>query len=359
MSAEPVRSEPRIVVIGAGIGGLTAAAELQAVGHAVTLFDKSRGPGGRCATRRSAAGPFDHGAPGFSATTSAFRAQVLRWCDAGWAVLDAATDASIGYPDAPLRGFGMPSMNALAQQVAAHLPAGVTLRCDTAISAIERAEAVSGAPGWRLRLLDGQLDPTRFDAVVVAVPAEQAAVLLSPAAALAEAMRQTRSDPCWTVMAAWSAPLPALQRDYRATDPLGVLSLARRDDARLGRTSVADIACRWVLHATPTWTLAHLDAAPAEVIADLLGAFTRQSGVGLGVPVHAAAHRWRYAQVHAPRAEPFGWNSSLRLGACGDAWHRLDAPLTRSADGVERAWLSGAALAREMVRELSGAAPCN
>ena len=359
MRAEPGRSKPRIAVIGAGIAGLTAAAELQAVGHAVTLFDKSRGPGGRCATRRSAAGPFDHGAPGFSATTSAFRAQVLRWCDAGWAVLDAATDASIGYPDAPLRGFGMPSMNALAQQVAAHLPAGVTLRCDTAISAIERAEAVSGAPGWRLRLLDGQLDPTRFDAVVVAVPAEQAAVLLSPAAALAEAMRQTRSDPCWTVMAAWSAPVPTLQREYWATDPLGALSLARRDDARPGRANAADIACRWVLHATPAWTLAHLDAAPAEVIADLLGALTRQSGVDLGKPVHAAAHRWRYAQVHAPRTEPFGWNSSLRLGACGDAWHRLDAPLTRSADGVERAWLSGAALAREMVRELSGAAPCN
>ena len=31
----------------------------------------------------------------------------------------------------------------------------------------------------------------RFDAVVVAVPAEQAAVLLSPAATLAEAMRQS------------------------------------------------------------------------------------------------------------------------------------------------------------------------
>lgn len=349
----------QIAVIGAGIAGLTAAAELQAAGHAVTLFDKSRGPGGRCATRRSAAGPFDHGAPGFSATTSAFRTQVLAWCDAGWAARDVGSGASIDPSDVPVRGFGMPSMNALAQQLAAHLPAGVTLRCDTAVSAIERAEAAGGERGWRLRLLDGPLDPTRFDAIVVAVPAEQAGVLLSPAAALAEAMRQTRSDPCWTVMAAWSAPLPTLQHEYRATDSFGALSLARRDDARPGRANAADIACRWVLHATPAWTLAHLDAAPAEVIADLLGAFGRQSGVDLGVPVHAAAHRWRYAQLHAPCAEPFGWNSSLRLGACGDAWHRLDAPLTRSADGVERAWLSGGALAREMVREMAGAAPGN
>ena len=32
------------------------AAELQAAGHLVTVFEKSRGPGGRCATRRSVAG---------------------------------------------------------------------------------------------------------------------------------------------------------------------------------------------------------------------------------------------------------------------------------------------------------------
>ncbi len=156
-------------------------------------------------------------------------------------------------------------------------------------------------------------------------------------------------------MVAWAMPLPALLDAYRGTDPLGALSLARRDDARPGRASIDGIASRWVLHATPAWTLDHLDAAPADVIAELLGAFARSCGIDVGPPVQAAAHRWRYAQVPAPRAEPYGWNGSLRLGACGDAWHRIDEPPTGSAEGVERAWLSGRSLARTVVCEMPGA----
>ncbi|MDO9314136.1 MAG: FAD-dependent oxidoreductase [Burkholderiaceae bacterium] len=340
-----------VAVIGAGIAGIATAAGLQAAGHAVTLFEKSRGPGGRCATRRSAAGNFNHGAPDFLATTAAFRTQVLQWHDAGWVGIDGESGASPIHEASPLRAFGLPSMNALAQQLAAQLPAGVELRFNTHVTGIESARDAGNDHAWRLRLLDGQLDATRFDTVVVAVPAEQAAVLLGPDAALAEAMRLTHSDPCWTVMAAWSDRLPALAGDRRRHDPLGVLSLARCDDARPGRSNVDDIGCRWVLHASPTWTVDHLDAAPADVIADLLRAFARQRGADLGTPVHSAAHRWRYAQVQTPRAEPFGWNASLRLGACGDAWHGASNSPQQRADGMERAWLSGRAIAEKVARD--------
>ena len=52
----------RVAVIGAGLAGLTAAARIAAGGAAVTVYDKSRGLGGRLATRRSPQGSFDHGA---------------------------------------------------------------------------------------------------------------------------------------------------------------------------------------------------------------------------------------------------------------------------------------------------------
>ena len=41
-----------IAVIGAGLAGISAARALIAHGHAVTIFDQGRGPGGRLATRR-------------------------------------------------------------------------------------------------------------------------------------------------------------------------------------------------------------------------------------------------------------------------------------------------------------------
>ena len=331
----------RIAVIGAGLAGLTVAAELQASGHEVTMFEKSRGPGGRCATRRSEVGPFDHGAPGFEAVTAAFGSQVHGWQRAGWVAANPSPGTA--------QMIGVPSMNALAQQLASDLLPGVSLRAETHVFALE-----PGAPaGWRLRLLDGQLDAGHFDAVAVAVPAEQAAALLAPDASLAEAMRLTRSEPCWTVMVAWSHAWAAPAGGWTATDPTGVLARVHRDDARTGRPALDGVASRWVLHATPQWSADHLDMAPADVIATLTAALANSLGVDLAPPVHAAAHCWRYAQVAGPRIEPCGWNESLRLGACGDAWHGAGDVTGSRPSGIERAWLSARALARQMALSLS------
>ena len=344
-----------IAVIGAGIAGLTVTAELAALGHAIALFDKSRGPGGRCATRRSAVGAFDHGAPGFSATTAAFRAQVAAWQHAGW--LCAGNEGhAVATGEAPQHStpssiYGVPSMNALAGQIEARLPAAVTLHTDSQVTAIEPE---SEGEGWQLRLSNGIAHAARFDAIVVAVPAEQAALLLAPDAAQAEAMRHTCSDPCWTVMAAWAAqPPPPVLETSLSSDAHSALLTALRDDLRQGRTHEPGVASRWVLHATPKWTVEHLDAPAETVIAELLLALARQLGSALETPLHAVAHRWRYAQVRAPRSEPFGWHAALRLGSCGDAWHAHGDLGSTSPDGIERAWLSGLALAQQMHQTLS------
>ena len=61
-----------VAVIGAGLSGLVVAQSLHALAD-VTLFEKSRGPGGRLATRYAGDFEFDHGAQYFTARTDAFR----------------------------------------------------------------------------------------------------------------------------------------------------------------------------------------------------------------------------------------------------------------------------------------------
>ena len=51
-----------ILIIGAGITGLIAGYHLNKAGREILIVDKSRGVGGRMATRRIGDASFDHGA---------------------------------------------------------------------------------------------------------------------------------------------------------------------------------------------------------------------------------------------------------------------------------------------------------
>jgi len=64
------------LIIGAGISGLMAARTLSETGINVTVLEKSRGVGGRMATRRFKGGIFDHGAQYITVRSDIFRAQI-------------------------------------------------------------------------------------------------------------------------------------------------------------------------------------------------------------------------------------------------------------------------------------------
>ena len=61
------RSDMRVAIIGAGLAGATLAYELnEAEGFEVTIFEKSRGVGGRMSTRYGDSHEYDHGAQFFT-----------------------------------------------------------------------------------------------------------------------------------------------------------------------------------------------------------------------------------------------------------------------------------------------------
>jgi predicted NAD/FAD-dependent oxidoreductase len=332
-----------VAIVGAGIAGLACGAALQAAGQRVTLFDKGRRPGGRLATRDSPWGPFDHGAASFNAGDGDFGRQVAEWAAAGLLAPD---------PALPGAWLGVPCMNALPAAQAAALD----LRRAAPVGAIGR-----GADGrWLLAGTDGApMHDGGFDAVVVATPPEQALPLLAPwSATLAGALAGVHSEPCWTVMAAWDgapeaprlpqAPLGPLCGRAESTEPLGPLACVRREDLKPGRARDDDRP-RWLLAASPYWSAHNLELAAPEVVRHLLDDLQRLCGRRLAAPAHAAAHRWRYAEVPQPLAAPCGWDAGATLGACGDAWHAEGG-----ASSVERAWLSGRAMAQRLAIHAAG-----
>ncbi len=312
-----------IAIIGAGMAGLSCGMKLRDAGHGVVLFDKGRGPGGRMATRRAQVDGetlhFDHGAQYFTVRDTRFREQVEQWQAAGvaspWPV--AGDDAFVGTPgmNAPIR--------AMSQRL--------DVRFGVRVATVGRS-----GDGWRL---DGEGVPeTVFDAVVIAVPAEQVAPLVSAyEGELAELAENTPSDPCWTLMAAFEGMVE--HGDILREE--GAIGWAARNSAKPEREPAKEC---WVVQATPDWSREHLEQETHEVAALLLEAFSARVG-SLPDAIHIAAHRWRYALSgeadHAARGGAF-WDLQQQIGACGD-W--LVGPR------IESAYLSGIELAERIIAD--------
>ncbi len=316
-----------VAVIGAGLSGLACARGLVDQGCSVHVFEKGRGVGGRMSTRRIGDRQFDHGAQYFTARDERFRSFVDSGCRDGFIARWDGDITVLGKGGAQPkhravdRFVGVPAMNALCRRLALGLD--VVLR--TQVAALERTET-----RWHLTS-DQQTDLGSYEAVVVAVPAPQAATLLRASAPeMAARASGAVLAPCWAGMASFTDPL-GLGFDAAFVDS-SPLSWVARNSSKPGRSG----AEAWVLHASPAWSLEHLDLESNAVAGLLLDAFRVAVGGFDCMPTHLEAHRWRFALPTEPLPEPFLLQHDLRLGACGD-WC--------GGPRVEGAFLSGRALA--------------
>ncbi|MEJ7686572.1 MAG: FAD-dependent oxidoreductase [Variovorax sp.] len=344
ISTRPAASDrmepPRIAIVGAGVAGAACAAALLRAGFDVTVFEKSGGVGGRMATRRtrwtdvdgtSRSVEFDHGCPHFTATRPRFQAVIRRaeahGCVARWHQRVYATFRAPQLRDVVVPTPGMPALSR-------HLLSGVPLRLGHAVSGLQRS-----ADGWLVHLADGSVDgggEGPFDHVLLAIPAAQAATLLRRhQTGWADALASVRMAPCWTLMAVtddldWPWDAAQIER--------GPLAWVARNDRAPGRCPPSGLV-PWVAHASPAWSLAHLDDDPAQVAKVLRAAFGDLLAGARPARFHyTGVHRWRYAQLAQAASAGIDcwWSEGLGLGVCGDSFGN---------GSVEAAWCSGDELA--------------
>ena len=316
----------KVAIVGAGISGLSAAIALRDHGHEVVVFERARGPGGRVATRHvrgidmpkgaaDASLGFDHGAQYFTVRDPRFESVVDGWLrdrvaakwdgrivsfdTEGWE--DLATDTD--------RYVGIPGMSALAGSMAT----GLDVRYEQRVASLQP-------------LLD------EFDRVILAITADQATPIVRHIPHLSESTAAVVTRPCWAVLAAFDQRVPArFDAAFVQGSPLGWVARNQSKPKREWRVEA------WVLHATTSWSAAHIDDEPEVVGSFLMEAFHDLVPGGLPRAFYATAHRWRYAVADPPLAAGAIHHAESRVTLCGD-W----CLGTR----IEDAFLSGLTAAR-------------
>ncbi len=327
-----------VAVVGAGIAGLAAAAELVANGHQVTVFDKGRKPGGRVATRRDGGVFFDHGAQFATARAQAFGQTLDRLQVQGHV---APWPTALEKPG-EIAWVGTPAMSALPFALAETLTAqGVKIHTDTHVGWVSEDRmltlfpAATTSPGFVSS--SGGMAVGPFDAVLLAIPAPQAMTLMAALGhRFAAAIATVRYAPCWAVMLSFSESCNAPDVLRPENSPLAWIA---RNSARPGHASTPEA---WVLHAGAEWSRAHLEETPDEVLGILLAEFSQLTGQTTA-PLTQRAHRWRYALVERALGQHCLWDAQSRIGLCGDFC---------IGARVEAAFESGRALARTAMESL-------
>jgi predicted NAD/FAD-dependent oxidoreductase len=319
-----------IAIIGAGLSGVTAGGILSKNGHRVRIFEKSRGFGGRMATRRYKDYEFDHGAQFFTVRNPHFEEVVQDCVLAGAAktwggrIVTLDTQGNVTESSEKIRYVGTPYMSSLVR----HLGEALPIEFGSQTQSLRK-----DVNGWKMGAANTEISG-RFDVVILAIPPAQASVILGPEYVRFPQLSEIQMLPCWAVMVAFDQRLE-LSYDAAFVNE-SKLSWISRNSSKPQR----DRHESWVLHGSPEWSLVHIEESPEEIKQQLLKEFLQVTGHSYLDAHWIKAHRWRYAQADRPLQTGFLWNSELGIGICGDWCH---------GSRVEGAFLSGKAIAEQIL----------
>ncbi len=325
----------RIVIVGAGISGLSCARHLMNQGVNLRILEKSSRPGGRCSSHKSHDDFYDHGAQYFTARTPLFKklTEILKINnqveELTHAIKQLSDDGSLhDLPDAH-RYVGIPNMEAVPNALSVNLP----IDYSTKVEAIKYAKKV-----WKINISrpNGRHDIIIADTLIFAIPADQMLRFDVPDC-FKETLQHFKMDPCWAVMLGFKTALEtsvsALRLNESEYQPLSWVM--KKPDYSSG-----SIGERWVIHAGPRWSRSNLEMDSKQVISILFDKFS--DIIDTKNFCSSGSKLWRYAS--GGRSHQFRYLADLSQSiiACGD-W--------ANGGRIEGAWTSGIAAAEHFLTE--------
>lgn len=329
-----------VLVVGAGVAGLSCARALTDLDLDVKVLEGARGVGGRCATRRMEGQPVDFGVaflhgrhPDFLAVLEEVPSEQVP----GWPV----GVVGAGRPcqaEAFLPGERRLAYRDGVQALPRHLARGLQVQLESKVTGLTVVQ-----DRIRLTMEDGQ--ELAAPKVVLALAPEQAAAQLEALAQLPQVasaravLGLAHSQACLVVRTLYPADVALPEWQVWYPESSTILQMISHDSTK--RSTPRRPAL--VFQAHPAWSGAHLEDPgwPGLMLAEA----ERLLGPWAARPEMMEPHRWRLARSDrsAELAQPMLLElpGGAVLGLCGDRFS--------PGGGVEAAWLSGRHLAHRIL----------
>ncbi|MGF1671215.1 MAG: NAD(P)/FAD-dependent oxidoreductase [Balneolaceae bacterium] len=296
-----------IGIIGAGISGLTAGRLLARAGHEVTIIEKSRGYGGRMATRyadKEKRTKFDHGLPWFQAESPEFQAFVAElieknivklWGDNFAYYVDGNIFKSSPANENIARFTARNGMNSIGQYLGRWVDVKLNTKAGglTCIGAGRKKKHT-----WMINLTSAAT--FEADAVIIATPAPQAYGILQSTIDETDTLKMVRVldevkyDSAFSLLAGYGKrTIPDWDGIVCKNEDIKFISneASKRDHKQ---------ECSLVIHSTSAFAKKHKDADHERVTVELLQKAADIAGAWVSAPEWNQLHFWRYNRTLNP-----------------------------------------------------------
>ena len=284
-----------VIVIGAGMAGLTCAQQLKQAGLDVTIVEKSAGVGGRMATRRLQGTWVDHGAQLISVKSDSFGRFVRKLQEKGivqeWTRnVYQLSSSGLRPPDADARHarYCCPrGMTAIAKSLAMEIPI------------INNARIVGVSHNdTKWQLVTDRQETLETSAIISTIPAPQFLPLFEEVMTLApsflQAVQSVKFAPSVTIMAGYNASnsVPSEWQAIRCIDD-PILDWISYDSSKHADKAIQPV---FVLQSTAEFAKQSMEEPDLEIAGKpLLNQVGRLLAKWLASPEWWQVHRWRYA----------------------------------------------------------------
>lgn len=336
----------KIAIIGAGISGLTAGIEFKKFGHEVIIFEKSRGYGGRMATRYAEDDKnlkLDHGVPFITSTTDEFSKRLETLAENNileeWGNEQLIRDQNDfkSVENRIYRSFIAPmGMNSIGKFMASDLD----IRTGERVSKLSIDERQNH---WVIECESGLTESA--DALIISTPAPQTSELLSTAGEgvgvqhMINELKKVSYDPQFALLLTYSQVQEPDRGVINLDDKIINFISYESKKRDLRKTGI-------VVHSSADFAIKYIDEDRDKVADIMLEKLISILGNWAENPDWKQLHLWRYSRTREYLPYDF-------LEISGN-----DIPLAlvgsyMKGNTVESAYLSGLNLARKWIDQFS------